>query len=63
MAILTCERCGKQTAKLDKCNYCSKSACVSCIKSARRSKKKTGKYFICKTCWSNIPKRKKFKSS
>jgi len=29
--ILSCERCSKQTAKLTKCNYCSKNDCVSCI--------------------------------
>jgi len=63
MAIVTCERCGTQTAKLEKCDHCGKKICVSCIKSSKRSKKKTGKLFICKSCWTNIPKRKKFKSS
>ncbi len=62
MAIKVCERCGEKTAKLDECNYCNRSACVSCIKSSKRAGKGE-KLRICKDCWSNMRKRKRFKST
>jgi hypothetical protein len=62
MAIRVCERCGGKTAKLDECNYCSKSVCNNCIKSSKRAGK-IAKLYICKDCWSNMKKRKAFKST
>ncbi|MDD5023066.1 MAG: hypothetical protein PHU63_02760 [Candidatus ainarchaeum sp.] len=62
MAIITCERCGAQTSKIEKCDHCKKKICYSCIKSQKRIEK-TKRYFICKSCWSDMPSRKKFKSS
>jgi hypothetical protein len=61
MAIETCARCGNQTAKLQKCDYCDRKICYSCIKSSKR--KRVGKRYICKSCWSNITKRSIYKST
>lgn len=60
MAIQTCKRCGKQTAKFQNCGYCKMKICYSCIKNSKR--KKIGKRYICKTCWTDMKKRKKYKS-
>ncbi|MEW6035983.1 MAG: hypothetical protein AB1529_05195 [Candidatus Micrarchaeota archaeon] len=56
-----CGRCGNQTAKLAKCDYCARGICSSCVKSAKR--KKIDHRYICKSCWSNINKRSMFKSA
>jgi methionyl-tRNA synthetase len=61
MAIETCARCGNQTAKLDKCDYCNRVICNTCIKSQKR--KKIGHRIICKSCWSNMTKRSMYKST
>ena len=61
MPIRTCERCGVQTAKLEKCGYCQKMVCNLCIKNSKR--KKVGNRYICKSCWSDMDKRKQFKST
>jgi len=29
--IETCERCGAQSAKLQKCDYCNRRLCLACI--------------------------------
>ncbi|MBD3210862.1 hypothetical protein GF318_05765 [Candidatus Micrarchaeota archaeon] len=60
MAIQTCQRCGAQTAKLYECDYCQKKVCENCLKSSKR--KKVGKRYICKSCWSDLEKRKAYKS-
>jgi len=57
--IVTCDRCGTQTAKVFHCYYCKKVICNSCIKSQKRLK--TEKLYICKGCWSSIPSRKSYK--
>ena len=57
----TCERCKKQTHKMDKCKYCSRQVCESCKKSGKRASK-TKRVYICKDCWSNLPTRTKFKN-
>ncbi|MCP4646455.1 MAG: hypothetical protein GY852_01805 [bacterium] len=62
MAIMVCDRCGEQTAKLDDCNYCKKTCCNLCVKSSKRVGK-GGKAYICKDCWSRMDKRKRFKSA
>ncbi|MEK6982753.1 MAG: hypothetical protein AABX38_07495 [Candidatus Micrarchaeota archaeon] len=62
MAIVTCERCGDQIAKAQKCNYCSKQICNYCVKSAKR-KHKIKRYYICKSCWGKMTLRSKFKSA
>ncbi|HSB46780.1 MAG TPA: hypothetical protein VLD37_02115 [Candidatus Bilamarchaeum sp.] len=61
MAIETCAKCGNQTAKIFKCNYCDRNLCVSCVKSQKR--KKIGHRVICKGCWSNIARRSMYKSA
>ncbi len=58
--IETCARCGAQSAKIEKCGYCSRRICYTCIKSQKR--KKPGKLFICKSCWTSMPQRKRFKA-
>ena len=62
MTIMTCIRCGKQTAKVMNCSYCNKQLCYACIKSSKRIKK-IKRYNICKDCWGKMPVRRKFKSS
>lgn len=61
MAIETCGRCGSQSAKLQKCDYCNLSICISCVKSSKR--KKIDHRRICKSCWSNMGKRRAYKSA
>jgi len=61
MSIETCGRCGTQSAKLQKCDYCDRNLCNSCIKSQKR--KKIGKRYICKGCWGSITKRSMFKGA
>lgn len=58
--IESCERCGEQTAKLEKCDFCKRKVCFACIKSSKR--KKSGRMFICKDCWGKMPRRKKYKA-
>ncbi|MEM4272461.1 MAG: hypothetical protein QXH30_02630 [Candidatus Bilamarchaeaceae archaeon] len=60
MGIMVCERCGKQTAKLEACSYCKKMCCISCEKSSKKPDRLT-KLIICKSCWGNMEKRRKFK--
>ena len=62
MAILSCERCGKQTAKINKCDYCTKNLCYDCVKSSKKMTKVKA-LFICKNCWSNMKSRTKYKSA
>jgi len=46
---------------LDKCGSCGKAVCKSCEKSAKRVKKVT-RVVICKDCWGDLKKRKRFKA-
>ncbi|MBN2477739.1 hypothetical protein JXB01_00430 [Candidatus Micrarchaeota archaeon] len=62
MPVKSCERCGSQSDKMEKCNYCGKVLCYQCIKSQKRVGK-TRRYFICKSCWSSMKSRKAFKSA
>lgn len=62
MAILTCERCGRQTAKMQVCNYCSKKICHYCIKSSKKLKK-VKELYICKSCWSSMKARRRYKAA
>lgn len=61
MVIETCARCGNQTAKIRKCDYCTQNVCYSCVKSQKR--KKIGHRIICKSCWTKMPKRRLYKSA
>ena len=58
---MICERCSAQVYMLDKCSSCGKEVCKSCEKSAKRVKKVT-RVVICKDCWGDLPKRKRFKA-
>lgn len=44
------------------CEYCTKVICRACLKSSKRVGK-TVQLVICKTCWSDLKARKKFKST
>lgn len=61
MPIETCELSGEQSAKLVKCNYCNKKVSTKHIKSQKR--KKVDHRYICKACWSSMPKRSEYKSA
>jgi hypothetical protein len=61
MAIETCGRCGSQSAKLLKCDYCTGNMCNSCIRSSKR--KKIDHRRICKGCWTDMRKRNTFKGA
>ncbi|MEM3841355.1 MAG: hypothetical protein QXN59_01515 [Candidatus Micrarchaeaceae archaeon] len=58
---MTCERCKREIFKYEKCDYCGRKICNSCIKSSQRSSK-TRRLIICKDCWGSIPKRKSYKN-
>ncbi|MEK6923915.1 MAG: hypothetical protein AABW54_01595 [Candidatus Micrarchaeota archaeon] len=59
---MKCERCGKDAYYAEECDYCNKKVCRNCHK-ASATASKTSRKVICKGCWSNMPKRKKFKSA
>lgn len=58
---MLCERCGREIYKYVTCDYCGRKICYDCIKSSENASK-TKKLVICKDCWSNLPKRKAYKS-
>jgi len=58
---MICERCSKEIHKREKCDYCNRTICNSCVKSSRRVSK-IHRTVICKDCWGKIPMRKKYKS-
>ena len=62
MAIITCERGGEQVARAERCSYCNKQVCESCLKSSKRIGK-VKRYYICKGCWGNMGSRSRFKSA
>ena len=57
-----CERCGKAAYIIEPCDYCSRKICRACVKSSARESK-IKRNVICKDCWGNIPKRRKYKSA
>ena len=57
-----CERCGKEEHYLEQCMGCSKYACRACQK-ASKSASKIRRLIICKTCWTAIPKRRKWEQA
>ena len=62
MPVFICERCGKETHRTEKCNYCGKKICKACVKSSKNVKK-TQRLVICKDCWGKMEARKKWKSA
>jgi hypothetical protein len=59
---ITCERCKNEMFKASKCDYCGRKICNNCIKSSERASKIV-RLIICKSCWSNMPKRSAYKSN
>lgn len=60
--MLTCERCGEKTAKIERCNYCGRHVCYRCIKAAKKVKRRDiYKIHICKDCWGKLELRKKYR--
>ncbi len=59
---MICERCSNETFHPEKCTFCGRMVCRDCVKSSKNSKKE-GRLVICKTCWSGMRKRQKFKSA
>lgn len=60
--LVRCQRCNKEAHYLEKCNYCERQVCRTCVKSSRRPIK-IERIVICKDCWSDLRKRKKYKSA
>ena len=58
---MICERCGKDIYKTSTCNYCKRKIGIECVKSSRKISQ-TERIFICKDDWSDIRKRRAFKS-
>ncbi len=58
---MICERCSNEIYKYDVCNYCNRKVCFSCVKSQKKISP-TERAYICKDCWSNLKRRKKYKS-
>jgi hypothetical protein len=46
---------------LEPCEYCNKKVCVPCEKSSKKTSR-IRRIVICKDCWSEMGKRKKFKA-
>ncbi len=46
---------------LEKCEMCGKMICRDCEKSSKKVSK-TKRSIICKDCWGDMEKRKKWKS-
>ncbi len=61
MAIVRCERCSEPTHYLEVCTYCGRRVCQHCIKASRKASK-LERRVICKDCWTDVKKRKAFKS-
>lgn len=60
--MLNCELCSNTVTVPERCEYCSKMACRTCQKSSKRVGK-VKHLVICKGCWGDMDKRKKFKSA
>jgi hypothetical protein len=58
---MLCEKCSADVYKIETCRYCNKKICNDCVKSSRRVTK-IARIVICKDCWSDMKKRKSFKS-
>ena len=58
---ITCERCKREIFKYEKCDYCGRKICNSCMKSSQRASK-VRRLIICRDCWSSMPKRKAYKN-
>ena len=58
--VFTCERCKDEIFKFQKCGYCGRQICNNCIKSSQKASK-TNRLIICKSCWSDMKKRKVYK--
>ena len=56
-----CERCKRETPFMEVCDYCSRKICRACEK-AGATHSKILHTIICKGCWGDLRKRKKFKS-
>jgi len=59
---MICGRCSRPTYNPEKCGYCSRIVCRSCVKSAKRVGK-VRRLVICRDCWSDLSRRKAFKSA
>jgi len=58
---MICERCGREVHFLEKCEYCNRKICASCVKSSKKLSR-VRRIVICKDCWGEMEKRKAFKS-
>ena len=62
--IVKCQRCGKKTAKVERCSYCGRYICHSCIKASKRVKRRDVlRLVICKDCWGKMEYRKMYRNN
>ncbi len=59
--INKCERCSDEDYYFEKCNYCKRTVCKHCIKSGATATK-TERRIICKDCWGNKRRQKRFQA-
>ncbi len=57
-----CGRCGKDAYYMEACSGCTRMVCRDCQKSSLTASK-TKRLVLCKDCWGDIKKRKKFLSA
>ncbi len=59
--IKKCERCGRDTHFVQKCTFCGKWVCQSCVH-ASKNVEKVNRIVICKTCFGDASKMKAYEN-
>lgn len=59
--VKRCERCTSDTHFMEKCTFCERYVCRACIR-ASKNVKKVNRIVICKSCFGDISKMKKYEN-
>jgi hypothetical protein len=63
MAMLKCDRCGEKAAKVEMCSSCRRLVCKKCAKTSKKvSRKDIKRMIMCKDCWTDLSKRKIYRT-